>query len=279
MKGKPRREGVMLCYPAELKKVEKLGTSFFSQPKLKGERCRTEWFHEEPVLLSSYGNEIYLPHIKDTIKRNFASNTLLDGEIYKHGWTEAEILSAAGRTVNQHPRAGELEYHIFDYQQPDVSQWRRIQQLNDWRKEGRFEDCLKMVSTTVIFFEDWLLKTRKYMDEGYEGSILRHPLAFYEKRRSRFILKYKPTAFDDYLIIGYVEGEGWAEGHLGAFLVQGDDETTFKVGSGKLLTKERRKYFWSIREELVGKMLIVKHEELKTSGGKPVCAVAFDIKL
>ena len=277
---KPKREGIMLCYPAEQKRVEKLGNNFFTQPKLKGERCRVEWFHNEPVLLTSQANEFkYVDHIKQALKDNFKHNkSPLDGEIYVHGWSEEKIRSVAGRTVNEHPESSKLQFHVFDFQLP-IPQWRRIQVLQEWNKEGRFNSPLIYVPTEIVWQEEWLTRANEYIQMGYEGIILRHALANYEIKRSRYILKYKPTSQDTYTVIGFTEGEGWAEGHLGAFIVRGDDGTSFKVGSGKLLTKERRAYFWSIREELLGKDLIVKHEDLKTSGGVPVCAVAYDIIL
>ena len=280
IKQRVKREGIMLCYPAEDRRVKSLGMSFFSQPKLKGERCRVEWFHDIPVLLSSQGNEFkYVDHIKADIKDNFKlSQVRLDGEIYVHGWSEEKIRSVAGRTVNEHPESSKLEFHIFDVQAP-LPQWERFKKLREWRNEERFHNSLKAVDTTVTFPDEWLSKVERYIGKGYEGIILRHPMALYERKRSKYILKYKPTELDDYKIVGYTEGEGWAEEHLGAFIVQGDDGTSFKVGSGKILTKERRAYFWSIREELIGKMLIVKHEKIKTSGGIPVCSVAYDIKL
>jgi ATP-dependent DNA ligase len=279
-KERPKREGIMLCHPAEGRKLIQLGEPFFIQPKLKGERCRIEWFHNDPVLFSSQGNIFkYMEHIEEAIRINFFSNkVLLDGELYVHGWSEDKIRSVANRKTNKHPEVHLLEFHIFDYQTPEA-QWMRIQRMNQWQKEGRFESPLRLVLTGVGDFSNWQERTLNYIGDGYEGIIIRHPMAFYETKRSPYILKFKPTELDTYTITGFTEGEGWAEGHLGAFLVQGDDGTTFKVGSGKLLTKERRSYFWSIREELIGRQLIVKHEKLKTSGGIPVCAVAYDIKL
>ena len=114
---KPKREGIMLCYPAEQKRVEKLGNNFFTQPKLKGERCRVEWFHNEPVLLTSQANEFkYVDHIKQALKDNFKHNkSPLDGEIYVHGWSEEKIRSVAGRKVNEHSESSKLQFHVLTF--------------------------------------------------------------------------------------------------------------------------------------------------------------------
>lgn len=280
-KERPKREGIMLCYPAEEKRIMRLGDRFFSQPKLKGERCRIQWFHNEPILITSQMNEFkFMNHIKEALIKNFGDiKPPLDGELYRHGWSEDQIRSVASRTTNPHPDVEKLQYHIFDYQELGVSQWFRTKVLNDWKEQFRFIDPLYLVPTDIISMLDWPDKTGEYTSEGYEGIIMRNPIANYELKRSSSILKFKPPEQDIYQIIGVTEGEGWAEGMLGAFIVRGDDGTTFKVGSGKILTKDRRQYFWSIRGELIGRELVVKHEKLKTSGGVPVCAVAYDILL
>ena len=280
-KERPKREGIMLCHPVEENKLLRLGDRFFSQPKLKGERCRIQWFHNEPILITSQVNEFkFMNHIKEALIERFGDiKPPLDGELYRHGWSEDKIRSVASRTVNPHPEVEQLQFHIFDYQNVEHSQWFRTKILSDWLEEHRFVDPLYLVPTEIASMVDWTEKLGEYTAQGYEGIILRSPIASYEMKRSPSILKFKPPEQDTYQIVGVTEGNGWAEGMLGAFIVRGDDGVTFKVGSGKILTKERRRYFWSIRGELMGKELVVKHEKLKTSGGVPVCAVAYDILL
>ena len=45
---RPKREGVMLAYPGDTGRISRLGDRVFAQPKLKGERCRVEWFKGDP---------------------------------------------------------------------------------------------------------------------------------------------------------------------------------------------------------------------------------------
>jgi ATP-dependent DNA ligase len=127
---------------------------------------------------------------------------------------------------------------------------------------------------------DYVSVTASYLADGYEGAMFRHPSGPYELRRSPYLLKYKPTEQDEYKIIGFKEGTGWAVGMLGAFHVLGYNdnkmEYSFFVGTG--MTIDQRKLYWDSRASLLGKMLIVKHETLRTKGDIPVSTRVKGIK-
>lgn len=280
MAERPKREGVMLAQPVSDRRIRKLGDSMFAQPKLKGERCRVEWFHDVPVLLSSYANEFkFLNHIKESLEANFKHSLLpLDGELYKHGWDFGRIHSAASRKVKENPESAQLEFHVFDYQGP-ASQWQRIHVLNEKKKTGFFEGPVILVPYTVVTPDNWLEQANIYTGEGYEGIILRSPIWSYETKRSLGMLKFKPTEEDEYQIWGMKEAvskDGFLKGMVGSFGVCGDDETRFYVGAGKL-DHAKRTMYWDNRADIVGKMLKVKHEKTKTIGGVPDCSVAVEV--
>ena len=270
----------MLAQPVSDKRVRELGDSMFAQPKLKGERCRVEWFHGTPVLLSSYGNEFkFLNHITVAIEVNFKISQLeLDGELYKHGWNFERIHSAASRKVKENPDSIGLEFHIFDHQGA-ASQWQRIHTLVLNQKNGCFEGPLIYVPYTVVTPDSWLEQANIYTSEGYEGIILRGAVWEYEKRRSLYMLKFKPTEEDEYMIWGIKEAvseDGLLKGMVGSFGVCGDDGTKFYVGAGKL-DHAKRTMYWNNRADIVGKVLKVKHEKTKTIGGVPDCCVAVEV--
>lgn len=277
MKERPKRTGIMLANPATERAMLKLGDSCFAQPKLNGERASITWFHEEPVLLSSYGNEFkYLQHIKEAIKQSFGyGQRRLDGELYVHGWSRERIHSACSRKVNINSDALKLEFHIFDYKD-DESQWQRIHTLA--KNFDLFNWPLIRVPYKIIFTnpQDWMKQVYEYTQKGYEGAIFRSALYSYEEKRSRGMLKFKPSEIDNYKILGINEAisqEGSPKNMVGSFVVSGDDGTAFKVGAGKLDHSERAK-LWRNRRSLIGKDLEVKHEIIKTVNGIPLCAVA-----
>jgi len=275
-----KRSGVMLAHPATTKRLAAFPDKFLCQPKYNGERCRVVWYDGEPFFISSYGNEFkFLDHLKKEIldyRRGFLREPEFDGEIYVHGWKREDIHSAVSRKVTRKEEVEQLEFHIFDMNNPQLLQIDRTiylgstSQLPCWNK-------IKFVPTSWTTQRLWEEKALQYIEDGYEGIILRHPDSLYQEKRVPTLLKFKPTEFDDYEIVGVKPGTGWCEGMLGAFMVKGEDSTTFYVGTGPELTKENRIKYWKIRDELLGKKLRVKHEPIKTRGGFPVCTVAMEV--
>jgi ATP-dependent DNA ligase len=290
---RPKREGVMLAYPVDDGRIARLGKRFFVQPKLNGERCRVEWFHGEPVLMSSYANVIKgLGHIeKAVVELNDALSMTskspgelsyfpLDGELYIHGKTWSQIVSIAGRTVNAHSDAHTMEYHVFDIQLPHSPQVMRFSALDAVQEVFDAHPCLVRVPTYICNQGDQWNYAEHFIDLGYEGIILRDPIAPYYFKRNVCLLKYKPTESDEYEIVDVEEAisqEGHPKGMVGAFLVKSDDEVIFRVGAGKLRHLERT-VLWQKRQKLTGLTLIVKHEKLRTVNDVPVAAVAVDVK-
>lgn len=273
------RENIQLCYPADDKRISRLPDVIFVQPKLNGERCRVEWFGNEPILLSSYGNEFkYLDHIKAALKR-LPIQRPWDGELYVHGWTREHIHSVVSRKKNSNADVGEMQFHIFDVQNMVRNQKQRNELLAQLFIDNE-SAALEVVPTAVIDKKDWLSVCTFYVQEGYEGIILRHPGALYQNKRLSTILKFKPTEHDTYQIVGVaqeVSQHGELKESLGSFLVTSDEGTVFRVGTGPSLTKELREHYWKVRESLPGKMLKVKHELLRTTNDIPVACVAVEI--
>jgi ATP-dependent DNA ligase len=297
-----KRENIMLAHPIAgegdrriakfhviaLETGEKV-IQMFEQPKLNGERCRVEWFHGDPVLISSYGNEFkFLEHWKDQLQKLALIHGTIpfDGEAYKHGWSRERIHSAISRKVNKNTDTKELEFHIFDYQNFEEQQWQRL------RKIGEVEQTivktpslisLKIVPYSVVNDKNWMYAAEDHLENGYEGIILRNPFGMYDIKRTPDLLKFKPTEEDEYTILSVNEAiskDGDLKGMVGSFTVTSPTEpgeVVFDVGAGKMNHMKRIAY-WKIREQLVGKTLVVKHELLRTVNKVPIAAVALSVK-
>jgi ATP-dependent DNA ligase len=275
---RPKREGIMLAYPVEDDaRVARLGESFIAQPKLNGDRCHVEWFHGDPVLISSYGNMFEgLSHITAALKA-LPQPAHFDGELYVHGWHKDKIHSAVSRKTNASEDAKYIELHIFDIK-ASIPQLDRIGMLQDMQ----FNWPLYRVNSYRADLTNWRKLAYAFVRDNYEGIILRDFESLYVEKRSTKMLKYKPTYKDTYEIVEVREAinkHGEPKDMLGAFFVASKtaENDGFWIGAGKL-THEERIRLWKLRDELPGKMLVVKHEKLTTSGGVPLCCVALDVK-
>lgn len=269
------RRDVMLAHPLTAAKLQGY-TRFFVQPKLNGERCIVDWFNRKPILLSSTGLEFpFLGHIKEALMEYSGYNW--DGELYKHGMPREEIASIANRKKNRHPQEERLQLHIFDYRHYTDVQAERIVKLG----QQEFNEPLELVPTFIATVEEITSYTNHFLEEGYEGCILRHPYGLYETKRSNALLKHKPTELDYYIILDLKEAvseNGEAKGMVGSFRVLSiATDDVFFVSAGKLLHSERVE-LWKNRESCIHKYLKVKHEKIRTdTRGIPVSCVAISV--
>ena len=98
---------------------------------------------------------------------------------------------------------------------------------------------------------------------GYEGIMIKDPLAGYECKRSVAWLKLKPFIEVSLEVTGVEEGTGKNVGKLGAFIVEGvDDDKTIKTNVGSGLTDNMRECFWEAQEDLIGKIVEVRADAI-----------------
>ena len=275
-----KREYIMLAHPAEEKRIQNPGPLFLCQPKLNGVRCIAEYSDEwhEWILRSSTGMiKPFLNHIKEAL--NHLPGHTYDGELYIHGKSWAYINSIASRTENPSPAELELEYHIFDIKNQKHQTARSIElnEIISFVVEREGLTPVKMVSTVGGKPDDWKQILAEFTKNGYEGIMFRKLDGMYEEKRSKNLLKFKPTLTDIYRITDLIQGKGWCYDRLGAFEVESKDGSRFQIGSGKTLTKENRLKYWLDRENLIGKYILVKHEYLVTANNLPQCAVALEV--
>lgn len=277
-----KRSGIMLCYPFEEKRLLKWNPPYVVQPKLDGERCISIYDVQYDkrlhgwTLLSSENNLFSsVPHIIKALKeQEIPWYQEYDGELYTHGLDFSSIHSIVSRTVNLHPDHEQMQYHIFDYVSDDP-QWQRIKTLH----KLRLKPPLKLVPLIMCNTFDEVIKAYDdILSQGYEGIVVRHIDAPYVRKRSVYMMKFKPKKDDYYRIIGYkeeVDKYGKPKGTLGALSCKGDDGTTFFVGSG--LTRENRETLWTERENLIGKLCHVQYQHITSGKGVPRFPVFVEI--
>lgn len=274
-----RRTGVMLCYPFEEKRLKRWNVDVLIQPKYDGERCRALIYNKTVTLLSSEGNVITsVPHINKALLETGMNEIELDGELYAHGLPFEEIHSRVSRKVNLHPDYEQIQYHIFD----TISNEAQVTRLLELTKYAFNPDILRVVETYRSDNGDTqniMLWLEQFQKQGYEGIIVRHPLATYKRSRSTLIMKFKPRKKDSYKILGYEEERdiyGQPKGRLGALICISNDGGTFKVGSG--FTAEQRQNYWNVKENLIGRIVVVKYQHLTPGRNVPRFPVFAEVK-
>jgi len=255
-----RWRGIMKCYPFEEKRLAKWQPPYIVQPKYDGVRCRAVSVGGSYLLLSSEENIIHsVPHINETLD-GLGIDIELDGELYCHGMSFEEIVSITSRTVNRHPSYKSIQFHIFDLVTPEA-QAVRLVKLNDLKDRSPY---LIISPFWVCWSLDEIMHTYDIlMKMSYEGIIVRHFQCPYERKRSVWIMKFKPKKTDEYKIVGYKEEvsiQGVSKGTLGALVCESGDGQVFSVGTG--FTEEQRHLLWQEREALIGKTCVVGYQHL-----------------
>lgn len=269
-----KRTGIQLAYPFEEKRLIRWNQwPLLTQPKLDGERCRAMLLeHSNEVLLLSSSEELIrsVPHINEFLRLNWPQKLPvgieLDGELYRHGWNFEQIHSIVSRTRNFHSDSGQIHFACFDIILPELTNARReLIRMQGLSIKGLPAEPVQLVpSKLAANLEELIQHYSKYLDEGYEGIIVRHPFAFYERRRSTWMLKFKPRKRDTYLIVGAeaeVSQTGEVKNRLGALWLESDGER-FKVGTG--FSHEQREKYWEIFQDgsLLGRFCDIDYQSL-----------------
>jgi DNA ligase-1 len=260
----------MKAVPFEEKRLLKWQPPFIVQPKYDGVRCRAVPIDTGPggneyLLLSSEEHIIYsVPHLNEALSK-LGLRSELDGELYNHSMNFNEIQSITSRTVNISSDSTEIQFHVFDIVN-DRPQMKRLTMIENLRNLSPF---IRVSPFWICESLDDIMKVYdKIINNGYEGIIVRHFLAPYERKRSTMVMKFKPKQSDEYEIIGYEEelsNEKVPKGSLGAFVCLSGDGNSFNVGTG--FTADQRICLWSTRDKLIGKMCKISYQHL-TSGRK-----------
>lgn len=280
------RRGIMLCYPLELSRLEKwLAEDGFviCQPKLDGDRGRA-LLGESVSLLSSEETDrrFSLPHIKEELEKAksiFHSRGIyeLDGEFYAHSMEHEDIHSICSRSTNLHPDYLKIEYHVFDHVALQISQFDRLEALYDAR-DAMDNNYVRFVESAVVNSVEKVFEFyHGFVNFGYEGIICRRRNYPYRRKRSPWIMKFKPKRWDVYVIIGTKEEiskDGIPKNRLGAFVLTDDEGNVFSVSAG--LDDQDREKYWELRDSLPGRKCKVYYQAT-TKYGVPKFATDLEV--
>jgi DNA ligase-1 len=190
----------------------------FSQRKFDGIRCIAN-----KQQMTSRNQTVYshLEHITSELQellRNKNNNFYVDGELYTDN-LPFEVISglinmkeATDETIDD---INKIEYHIydcFDTNNMDISYQDRLQELTELFNS--YDNInIKLVDSNIIeSINDVIPMHNIYVNEGYEGIMLRNINSPYEFKRSKHLQKYKAFHEEEFEIIGFKEGTGTEKG-------------------------------------------------------------------
>jgi DNA ligase-1 len=243
------------------KEKAKIKYPIYSQPKLDGIRCIVRkngmWSRNGKQIISA-------PHIYEAMKHLFIDNPDLtfDGELYADKLANDfnAICSLVKKTKPTEEDLKEskdkIEYHIYDLPSHKGKFSERYKALINTVLPSC---CVKVVTSIVNKEDEVLVLYGNYVDNGYEGQMLRLDLP-YENKRSKSLLKHKSFVDSEFIIKGVIEGKGKLTGKVGKLVFEGFDSAV--NGSHEYLEQLFND------KTLVGKKATVKYFDL-TPAGEP----------
>lgn len=238
-----------------LKQGHRITYPCFGSPKLDGVRCLAIRKMSGVDLLSRGGKSYSVSHIQQQLEKLMKVGDIFDGELYIHGLYLEEIVSAVKK---YNPNTPKLNFVIFD----KITQESYEHRLISMQALRRYTlSCVEAPHIDVINFcelqdENHMKEMHdKYVQDGYEGIMLRNYKGFYESgKRSADLQKYKQFRDEEFEIVDVLEDRN-GNAVFECFDTTADAKFTVTYGDF-----EQRKHQLENPKEYVGKMLTVKYQ-------------------
>jgi len=232
----------MLAHKFDEKRVD-FNQPTYIQPKLDGVRCNIYLNdNKDIVCFSRTGKQFMnLRHIEMSLQSFFKSqpDVVLDGELYNHKLKHnfEKIISLVRKqkpTDEDRINAQHLiQFHCYDYFSQDSHYENYKHRMQQLVASDIYNACIKYVPAKLVDSYGYARTLhQEYLDQGYEGSIIRLN-GLYKHGRSYDLMKFKDFSDTEATIIGYETGKGKREGTIGKFLMQDDDGNKFGCPPGK----------------------------------------------
>ena len=245
------------------------------EAKLDGLRCIAVKHNGEVSMFTRSGTPLEtLPRIKAAIEALPLDNFVLDGEAMADSWEDSASIMMSSKSKKDD---SDMHYHIFDClplsewqaQKSDTPYFFRL--VNLATTLGLPEGSpFRLVKSKTCANETELREFySECLEEGYEGVMLKDVKAPYRWKRSDAILKLKPVATEEGVIVGWYEAKESTKraGQFGGFVVLTPNGVTTRVGGG-YCDDLKNKIFADGPDTYAGKIAEVEHQPPFTPDGK-----------
>lgn len=244
-------------YSSYVKQV--LGRVAFAQPKLDGYRCTAS----AGGLISRQGKPWHLPHIVEALAPFFEEDPDLiwDGELYNHGLrddfnTLGSLIKKGNRTPEEEARVrSTIQYHVYDLPSVPGGFKERIGTLHTMYgyagglNDPLYDGPIRLVETYSFSLESQLQERYAgFMEQGYEGAMVRLDEPYEGGKRSKSLLKLKDFLDGEFELVRVEEGTGNWAGYAKTAVIRlpdGREQSSGMRGSMPFLAqllREWRKY-------------------------------------
>jgi DNA ligase-1 len=245
------------------------------EAKLDGLRLIAVKNRGEVSLFTRSGTPIEtLPKIVQAIKDLKEDDIVLDGEVMGEDWNESASVVMSSKSKKDDST---MRYHVFDI--VDFTAWQ--QQVSNTHYRARLLDLqltigdtlgtpFRYVKSTTANDETELRQFyNECLAEGYEGVMLKRLDTPYQWKRTDAILKMKPVATEEGVIVGWHLSPEKTKraGQFGGFHVLTKNGVVTKVGGGYTDVLKKQ-----IQDEgpdtYIGRIAEVEHQPPFTNDGK-----------
>jgi ATP-dependent DNA ligase len=248
----------MLAFDYE-KKEKYIKYPCLVQPKLDGMRLIIIINNGKAKLFSRTRKEILtLPHLVEEAEKLFPNQSIiLDGEAYTHELKhDFNRLMSLIKRDEVHKDSKLIQFHCYDVVGQEPWPDRNREKSIKINQEGFY---FKNVDTSIANnFEMIKEYFSLYLDNNYEGLMIRDIKASYENKRSPYLLKYKEMMDEEFEIIGCEEGNGKLLGKLGAMVCKTKSGEIFKAKPNGSI--EHLEELFKNKETLLGKLATIKFQ-------------------
>ena len=257
----------------------------FAQPKLDGHRCMGVVENGVATLWSRTRKQITgLPHIVKDIEvwaeRTNNLDIVLDGECYNHEYKENfEVLTSFIRSATPKPGHEVVQYHIYDIATEGMAFVDRHAIIAAFNLG---KSLVPVRTIGVSNEEDLKAAMEEFLEQGYEGAMVRNLHGLYVHTRSYDLQKVKSFEDSEFKVIAVKEGRGKLAGHAIFVCAIGSGDTRMATGAefdvkmkGKVA--ELKKFFDN-PTSVIGKELTVQFQGVTKKNRVPRFPVGLRIR-
>lgn len=234
----------------------------FIQPKLDGYRMITINGEMTSRNNKQYTSLIDTPLHLEIIKLGMS----LDGELYVHdkdfSFESYGVLRKKKMSIGDLDKINKIKFYVFDIIDDHLTFKERLLKLNTLKSKW-----IIPVDTFVCSNEEDIERHhQKFIEEGYEGSMIRNTLSKYSHSRSYDLLKKKDFEDKEFEIVSFDYEKKFSDDNLKPVVwkCKTQEGKTFDVQSKG--TRQERHKLYIKAEKYIGKSLTVKFFGLTEDG-------------